>query len=374
MRRLFCDAELRNLPGQATIFALLAAFSLAGCASTEAAKPGEGFHVFGKQPAPQSNSWVDKLTAPFTGSGSALASSQDNRAATANDSDALSLSKKPDKKDPELRIALAQMHERAGSFDKAEAEYKKALKLEPGHLDALMAYAHFQDRRQKLDHAVELYQKAIAAHPGEAGIYNDLGLCLHRNGKLNEANAALRKAVAMAPERKLYRNNLAALLVEQGQYDGAIEQLVAAHGQAAGHYNLGYLLTKKGNSQLALRHFQQAAMLDPTLVAARQWVARLTPQPAPQPQIAATNALPQVEHVAQRYQPVQQPAIATQQALPMPPQPGTSPTYLQTGTAGSYDAAAYDFSSVPSGVRYPNQQTSGSTGPAALPPSPRQYR
>lgn len=372
MRRLFCNAEQRAAPRSATTLALLAAFSLAGCASTDAAKPGQGFHVLGDA-KPASDSWVNKLTAPFTSGDAGLASSQDNRAATANDSDALSLARKPDKKDPKLRIALAQMHERAGNFDSAEAEYKKALKLEPGHLDALMGYAHFQDRRRKLDDAVQLYEQAIAAHPKEAGIYNDLGLCLHRHGKLAEANAALRRAVALAPERKLYRNNLAALLVDQGQYDGAIEQLVAAHGQAAGHYNLGYLLSKKGDQTLALQHFQQAAMLDPSLTAARQWVAKLAPLSAGQAQLA-TNAVPQIERVAQRYQPIQQPAIAAQQATPLPPQPGTGPEYLQSGTPGSYDATAYDFSSTPAGVRYPNQQTSGSTGPAAIPPSPQRYR
>ncbi len=145
MRRLLCNAELRTVPRSAATLALLTAFSLSGCASTDAAKPGQGFHVLGESSNP-SSSWVDKLTAPFKDSTSGLASAQDNRAATANDSDALSLARKPDKKDPQLRIALAQMHERAGNFDKAEAEYKKALKLEPGYLDALMVKMRHEGR------------------------------------------------------------------------------------------------------------------------------------------------------------------------------------------------------------------------------------
>jgi Flp pilus assembly protein TadD len=349
--------------------ALLAALSLCGCASTDAGKTGDGFHSLGQSPAAE-NSWSAKLTAPFKKS-AALASSQDNRAATANDSDALSLSKKPDKNNPNLRVALAQMHERSGNLDKAEAEYKKALKLEPKHLDALMGYAHLQDRRNQLDEATKLYQKAIAAHPNEAGILNDLGLCMHRHGKLIEANSALKKAVALAPERKLYRNNLAALMVEQGMYDDAIDQLTVAHGQAAAHYNLGYLLTKKGNSELALHHFKQAATLDPSLDAARQWVAKLSPPQLNQPQPGAPTYTPPSSAVAQRYLPIQQPAVASQQVQPLPPQPGSSPVYLDSGTAG---VAANDFSVAPAGVRYPDQQTSGYSGTAALPPNPQQYR
>jgi Flp pilus assembly protein TadD len=349
---------------------LLAALSLSGCATTDSAKTGDGFHSLNQSTASES-SWTDKLTAPFKKSANAVASSQDNRAATANDSDALSLSKKPDKKNPDLRVALAQMHEQAGNFDKAEVEYKKALKLEPKHLNGLMGYAHLQDRRNKLDDAIKLYQKAIAAHPNEAGVYNDLGLCMHRHGKLTEASMALHKAVALAPERKLYRNNLATLMVEQGQYDGAIEQLATAHGQAAAHYNLGYLLTKKGNSELALQHFRQAATLDPSLTAARQWVAKLSPAPTYQPQPGPPSFPATAPAIAQRDQPVQQPAAASQQVLPLPPQPGSGPSYLQSGASG---VAANDFSGAPSGVRYPDQQTSGYSGTAALPPSPQQYR
>lgn len=346
---------------------LLAPLWLVGCASTDAKKSGDGFGAFGQSTSSEP-SWSEKLAAPFKGAAGG------NRTATANDNDALSLSKPPNKKNPDLIVAIAQMHERAGKLDEAESQYKKALKLQPKHLGALMGYAHLQDRRNKLDAAAKLYHTAITAHPKEAAPQNDLGLCYHRRGMLPESQAALTKAVELAPDKKLYRNNLATVLVEQGQMDAALAQLTAAHGQAAGHYNLGYLLAKKGDRSRALGQFQQAATLDPTLAAAQQWVAKLSPSTNDAgPKLAGPSIATPVPSVAQRIETVREPAPNVDIALP--PEPGVGPRYLRsnpdtTGQQGSTDR----WTAPPAAVRYPNQQTSGYTGTAALPPTPDQLR
>ncbi len=338
---------------------LLAPLVIAGCAATQTKQTGDGFHSLAPS-ASATPSWTDKLTAPFKAGASAV----NNRQATANDEDSLSLAKKPNKNNPDLIVAVAQMHERAGKLDDAEAQYKKALKANPKHLNALVGYAHLQDRRSKFEEATKLYQKAIAAHPTEAAVYNDLGLCFHRRGMMNESHSSLVKAVELAPERKLYRNNLATVNVEQGNLDAALAQLTAAHGQAAGHYNLGYLLAKKGDRAGALVHFQQAAVFDPTLAAAQQWAAKLTPRtPATGPTLAG-SAYPSSAppHVALRY-PVAGAQAAPQPQLQMAPQPG----WTQAVDPNRWSAP-------PSAVRYPNQQTSTNSGAAAVPPTPDQVR
>ena len=343
---------------------LLAPLVIAGCASTDASKSGSGMQSLGGSTTTSQSSWTDKLTAPFKPGGGATG----NRTATANDNDQLSLSNHPNKKNPELIVAIAQMHERAGKFDEAEKHYQKALKLQPKHLGALVGYAHLQDRRNKLEEATTLYQRALVAHPKEAAVQNDLGLCYHRRGMLSEAHAALVQAVALAPERKLYRNNLATVFVEQGQFDAALSELMTAHGQAAGHYNLGYLLAKKGDEARALTHFQQAATLDPTLAAAHQWVAKLSPQtPNTSPALAApaTQGAP-VPSVAQRYPIVTEVVGPPKVEYAAPPQPADAPD-AQGGGSDRWSAP-------PSGVRYPNQQTSGFSGAAPLPPTPEQMR
>lgn len=182
---------------------------------------------------------------------------------------------------PNVFVAVAQMHERTGNFDEADASYRKALQLDPKHLDALVGYARLEDRRSNYEAATRLYQRAMKAHPKDASIHNDLGLCYHRRGMLPDATGELKRAVELEGDSKLYRNNLAAVYVEQGKNNEALTQLVAAHGVSVGHYNLGYLLLQKGDRAGALHQFQTAASKDPQLSAAQQWVAKLSSEVGP---------------------------------------------------------------------------------------------
>ena len=85
-----------------------------------------------------------------------------------------------------------------------------------------------------------------------------------------------RSAAELNADSKLYRNNLAAVYVDQGKYKEALKQLTMAHGEAVGHYNLGYYLTQKNQPELALAEFRQASEKDPNLAPAQQWIAKLS--------------------------------------------------------------------------------------------------
>jgi Tfp pilus assembly protein PilF len=331
-----------------------------GCASTDGGKSSGGMASMGNS---SETSWADKLAAPFKSKNRGTGGEHESRSMTANDKDTLSLKNKPDKKNPDLIVAIAQMQERAGNMEAAEKQYQKALKLQKNHLGALVGYARLHDQRGKMEEATKLYQKAVAAHPQDASAHNDLGLCYHRRGRITDAQASLAKAVELAPERKLYRNNLAAAYVEQGQIEAALTQMIAAHGPAAGNYNIGFLLAKKGDNALALPYFRQAAAIDPNFKAAQQMVAKLAPQT---PVYAGNSGAPAT--VAQRTPIANQgPSVTT--GVPQLPSGG------QFQPAANYQGAgSTGFSAPPAAVRYPSQQTSGYTGTAALPPSPGQLR
>jgi tetratricopeptide (TPR) repeat protein len=176
------------------------------------------------------------------------------------------------------------LEERKGNLDKAEQQYEQALKVEPGNVDVLLAYAHMYDRHERLAEAETYYHKAVQQHPRNASAWNDLGLCLARDEKLAESAEALNKAVALDPKRKLYRNNLATVLIEMGQHDQALRHLQAVHPQAVAFYNVGFLLQEKGDSNTAANYFAQALHADPTFDEARQWLAQVTPRNNGQPQ------------------------------------------------------------------------------------------
>jgi tetratricopeptide (TPR) repeat protein len=271
---------------------------------------------------------------------------------------------------PNVFVAVAQMHERSGDFDEAEASYRKALELDAKHLEALIGFARLEDRRSNFEAATRLYQRAIKLHPKEASAHNDLGLCYHRRGKLPEATRELKRAVELEGENKLYRNNLAAVYVEQGQEQNALAQLTAAHGNSVAHYNLGYLLMQKQKQGAALEQFQLAAQMDPNLIAAQQWVAKLSATSPYASQVGATQVVhtprPQYQPAQPQYQPAQPQYQAAQPqyvAQRVPPQPSQPAQYAPAG-----QAHVSNYGPAPSGAY---QQAPRQADP--VPPMPSQY-
>jgi tetratricopeptide (TPR) repeat protein len=204
---------------------------------------------------------------------------------------------------PELYLAWARTHEQAGNLAEAEKQYRQVLIKEPGHLKALLAFAHLKDRQGQLDDAVALYRRAAKAHPREAVVRNHLGLCYARRNMFNEAVAAMKEAVRLQPNRHLYRHNIAAVLVEMGHPEAAFSHLRAVHKPAVAHYNLGHLLQKHGQKEIAARHFAAALRDDPSLSEAQVWLRHLqqfNQPPHPQKHLQQFNQPPHSRRPAEQ--------------------------------------------------------------------------
>ena len=252
---------------------------------------------------------------------------------------------------PELCVAIARLNEARGNWEEAEQQYQKALKLASTCLEAQVGMGRLRDREGKTEEALQWYQKALKAHPKEASVYNDLGLCSARQHLYAKSREALQRAVELQPTKPLYRNNLAMVLVEMGDNDKAFAQLVAVHGEAAACYNLGYLVYKKGQYDLAARLFTKAAERDPSMTDAQIWAQQaqaslagqqasptkvVTTPPAATSRPAATGTSPSPSSTffqARRPEPVARPS----RQLPPVSQPSASqPAPLPpTGAADS---------------------------------------
>jgi len=193
--------------------------------------------------------------------------------------DAVSLATKA-KPSPNLYVAAARLSEQSGKTAEAEGLYEKALRLDSRHAGALVGYARLKDRQGQKAEATRLYQRAAKAHPKNASIFNDLGLCLAKQRKFDESLGALGQAINLDPKKWLYRNNMAMVLVETGKVDAAVSQLMAVQEEAVAHYNVAFILQKKGNSPAAAAHFAKALEKNPALAEARVWLAKLGRQPA----------------------------------------------------------------------------------------------
>jgi len=224
------------------------------------------------KPVARQQSFADKLTTSVKSGTSKMIAAVKPKSSSKD----VPMSSPSGKPGPAVFVAAAQMHESAGNHAEAEANYRKALDLDANDVAALVGYARLEDRQGNFEAATRFYQRAIKKHPKDASVRNDLGLCYHRRAMLPEAARELKRAVELDDDNKLYRNNLAAAYVEQGKNQEALVHLTAAHGKSVGHYNLGYLLVQKQDQAGALEHFRLAAESDGNLVAAQQWIARLS--------------------------------------------------------------------------------------------------
>ena len=196
--------------------------------------------------------------------------------------DPVSLASQPRSVGPDLHFRAGQVYESQGNLAAAVACYEKALDIDPCDFRTLLGCGRLYDRQSDFHQAESFYQRAIGVQPNNSAALNDLGMCYARQGSLDAAVSTLERAVLFQPDDPLYRNNLAMALVDCRRLDEAFQQLSAVHGAAGAHYNLGFLLSRRGMPDLARQHFERALQIDPGLTPARQMLARLDTETRPE--------------------------------------------------------------------------------------------
>ncbi len=176
----------------------------------------------------------------------------------------------------ELYVAVARLYVVGGKFTEAEEQYQQALKKFPNDIRVLLGYAMLKDQMNQPQEALKFYQQAEKKHPKQPAVYNDLAVHYVRQGMLREAIEASQRAIELRPHEPRYRNNLAAILVEAGTPQEAFKQLREVYDEPVAHYDLGFLLNKRGMKAAALQEFTIALKLSPRMTLAREWVQRLS--------------------------------------------------------------------------------------------------
>lgn len=90
--------------------------------------------------------------------------------------------------------------DRSGQWDRAEADFKRALELSPEQPYVLnyLAYS-WAERGRNLDEARRMLERAVALRPEDGAIVDSLGWVLYRQGELDEAVRRLERAVELQP-------------------------------------------------------------------------------------------------------------------------------------------------------------------------------
>ncbi|HLP22341.1 MAG TPA: tetratricopeptide repeat protein [Chitinophagales bacterium] len=108
-------------------------------------------------------------------------------------------------------------------YDKAIADYNRALELKPGYADAYHNRARVWERKGEFDKAIEDYSRAIELNPGDAEYYNGRGVTSDSKGKFQDAIADYLKAIELDPTYLDAYNNLGVAYHNLKQYDKALD-------------------------------------------------------------------------------------------------------------------------------------------------------
>jgi len=99
-----------------------------------------------------------------------------------------------------LFFSRAVCHERLGQWTEAEADFRKALELNPGRPEVLnyLGYSYV-DRGENLDEALDLIKQAVEAQPQAGYIIDSLAWAYFRLGRYDEALEPMERASLLEP-------------------------------------------------------------------------------------------------------------------------------------------------------------------------------
>jgi len=109
-------------------------------------------------------------------------------------------------------------------YDKATQEFQKALALEPNHADAHYNLGLTYSKLMQYDRAEGEFRKALEINPDYAEVYYDLGILYDDLNRCDMAAQQYLKAIAINPDYTDAQNNLGALYYRQKDYNGAIRE------------------------------------------------------------------------------------------------------------------------------------------------------
>jgi Flp pilus assembly protein TadD len=119
---------------------------------------------------------------------------------------------------PRLYNNIGNLYFNRGETEKAEAQYKKALELNPGYLIARVNLAMLSLKHGEPEDALRLLQDGIKEYPENADLHNGIGIYELRKGKIKEAVNPFRKAIDIQGENPVFYNNLAYAYAESNEY------------------------------------------------------------------------------------------------------------------------------------------------------------
>jgi tetratricopeptide (TPR) repeat protein len=192
--------------------------------------------------------------------------------------------------DPHFNLAVywktrAEAAQDASLLEEAAKCARRAVELSPDSLDGNLLLGDILLGQRRLEEALAQFTRVTTLAPGSARAHEGVGVALFTMGRYPEALPPLRQAYEREPTpfRKLALTEgyLAAArnALERGEMSAGrqwlLDLLAVDPSSARGYLALGGYALEVGDPQRAIRHFQMALKLDPTLQEAQRQLDRL---------------------------------------------------------------------------------------------------
>jgi tetratricopeptide (TPR) repeat protein len=157
--------------------------------------------------------------------------------------------------------ALGDLYVKMGEPEKAPDEYKKANELYPGgYAEARHNLLAVYTYRGMYEEAVSGYREFIERNPLSARAHNNLGLIYAKKGDRAEAEREYKRAFEIKDDYADPHYNLGVLYFREGRYDEAVSEfekvLKINPNHAKAHLSLALTLEREGDTKAALRHYR----------------------------------------------------------------------------------------------------------------------
>ncbi len=151
----------------------------------------------------------DRLPAVFVTLGDALRKEERYAEATAAYDRAIALYGAPAEAQWSVYFSRAIAEERQQDWDKAEPDFRQALKLRPNQPQVLnyLGYSYVE-KQQNLPEALDMIQRAVKARPDDGYITDSLGWVYYRLGHYSDAVKEMERAVELTPVDPVVNDHL----------------------------------------------------------------------------------------------------------------------------------------------------------------------
>ena len=127
---------------------------------------------------------------------------------------------------------LGQLYQARGRVREAQAEYEKAIELDPNFASPVNGLAYMLAAQQLYDRAIETLQRYATLSPGDANPFDSMGELYLRMGNLDEAVGRYREAIRVKPDFHGTYYSLAYVHALREEYPEAIRCMDESAGVA----------------------------------------------------------------------------------------------------------------------------------------------